>query len=441
MAELSELGASEAAKRIADGDITSEALVQSCLDRISAQDDAVRAWIYLQPEYALDQARAADVQRAKGFGTGPLHGVPIGVKDIIETADMPTQNGYKGHLGRHTHKDALCVSQMRDAGAVVVGKTVTTELAVRMPGKTRNPHDPARTPGGSSSGSAAAVADRQVPLAFGTQTAGSVIRPGSYCGIVALKPTFGLIARQGVTQMAAWLDTVGCYGRSVEDVALMAEQLMLRDQADPQSIPRSRSALHRMALSEPPGRPRLAFMRGAKWDQADAAAQGALEAFAQDLGSECEAIDMPAWMADAWDWQAVVMRYSIAQNYGPLMDLHGDLMSESLRGIVADGRATSEADYRQALDQRDALSAGLDEIYARFDAILCLPAPGAAPKGLDWTGEPVFNTFWTYAGTPCVSLPLLQADGMPLGVQLTGPRGGDGALLRTANWLMTRAAT
>ena len=433
--ELWKIGAAEAARKIAAQEVTSEALVQACLDRIAARDDDVGAWIWLDPELALVQARAADQAMARGQGTGPLHGVPVGIKDIIETADMPTQNGYRGHEGRQTHRDALCVSQLRDAGAVVLGKTVTTELAVRTPGKTRNPVNGDHTPGGSSSGSAAAVADGQVPLALGTQTGGSVIRPASFCGIHALKPTFGWVARRGVTVQADWLDTVGTYGRSIEDVALVTEQMLVRDLDDPQAVARSRPGLCDIAMSEPPRRPRIAFMRTAVWDQADAGAQSALEGVAAALGADCTEVDMPAWMAEAWDWQNTLQTYGHAIHYGPLADQHGDLMSESLRESVARGRSMTEADYRHAIAQRGRIAAELDQTYADYDAILCLSSAGPAPKGHDWTGDPVFNAFWTLAGTPCVNLPLAEVDGMPMGVQLTGPLGGDGPLLRTARWV------
>lgn len=435
MAELWELGAAQAARQIAAGVITSEALVQAHLDRIAQRDDAVGAWIHLDAEAALEQARAADAQLAKGQGVGPLHGVPVGIKDIIETADMPTQNGYKGHEGRHTGRDALCVSQLRDAGAVILGKTVTTELATRTPGKTRNPLNPAHTPGGSSSGSAAAVRDGQVPLALGTQTGGSVIRPASFCGIHALKPTFGWVARYGVTLQAAWLDTVGTYGRSIEDVALVTEQMLARDLTDPQAAARSRPSLRDIAMSEPATRPRIAFMKTAVWDKADAAAQQALQGFAARLGADCTEVEMPAEMASAWDAQRVLQHYDNAKYYGPLLDAHGDAMSESLQGYIAEGRQMTEAQYREGVAGRDDAYAWLETIYAEYDAILCLSSAGPAPKGLDWTGDPVFNAFWTYAGTPCVNLPLLEVDGLPMGVQLTGPRGGDGPLLRTARWV------
>ena len=435
MADLHELGAAAAAAKIAAGEISSEQLVGAYLDRIAARDADVGAWIWLDPELALEQARAADAALASGNGVGPLHGVPVAIKDIIDTADMPTQDGYRGHEGRHTHRDAFCVSQLRDAGAVILGKTVTTELASRTPGKTKNPNNPAHTPGGSSSGSAAAVRDRQVPLALGTQTGGSVIRPATFCGIHALKPTFGLVARRGVTLQADWLDTVGTYGNSIEDVALVTEQMLARDLSDPQAIPRSRPPLRAIAMSEPPRRPRFAFVRTPVWDKADPAAQRALEDFAASLGADCTEVDLPDWTAEAWRWHRVLQTYGNAMHYGPLADRDGDKMSQSMHEQIAEGREMTEAEYRLSIAKRDDIIAALNAIYADHDAILTLPAAGIAPEGLDWTGDPVFNSFWTMAGTPCVNLPLLEVDGMPLGVQLTGPRGADGPLLRTARWL------
>lgn len=435
MADLNTLGAAEAARMIRAGEITSEALVRACLARVADRDREVGAWIWLEPEKALMAAREADRVQARGQGTGPLHGVPVGIKDIIETADMPTQDGYKGHEGRWTHRDAACVSQLRDAGAIIMGKTVTTELAARTPGKTRHPLNPAHTPGGSSSGSAAAIRDCQVTLALGTQTGGSVIRPASFCGVHAIKPSFGLIGRTGVTMQAAWLDTVGAYGRSVEDIALAADQMTARDTGDAQAQARSRPPLYAMAMSAPETRPRLAYARTPVWDKADGGAQAAMDLFAASLGADCEEVAFPTWMAEAWRWQRILQTFDNARFYGPLLDRDGDKMSPSLREQIAEGRKMSEADYRMAVAKRADVNAALNEIFARYDAIVCLPATGIAPRQLDWTGDPVFNAFWTYAGSPCVTLPLLEIDGMPLGVQLAGPVGGDGPLLRTARWL------
>jgi Asp-tRNA(Asn)/Glu-tRNA(Gln) amidotransferase A subunit family amidase len=426
-----DLGTAEAARRIAAGEITSEALVAACLARISAREDAVQAWTFLDPDLALAQARAADARQAGGHRTGPLHGVPVGIKDIIDTADMPTENGFLGHAGRRPAEDAQCVRALRDAGAVIMGKTVTTELANRAAGKTRNPVDPAHTPGGSSSGSAAAIRAGMVPAALGTQTGGSVIRPASYCGIHALKPTFGLISRVGMLPQSDPLDTIGAYGRSIEDLATLTDALTASDS-------RSGPPLHRIAMEEPPHRPRLAFVKTPVWGRGEPRMQAALESFAASLGPDCEEIALPDDLAAAWTWHRTAQLSGMARHYGPLSDRYGPLMSARLTQHVAEGREISSATYREAVANRDVAYAAVAPIFARFDAILTPASPGPAPEGLRFTGEATFNAFWTYTGTPCVTLPLLEVDGLPLGVQLTAPRGADGPLLRTARWLESR---
>jgi len=438
MTDAADLGTAEAARLIASGELSSEELVAACLARIAAREPEVQAWAFLDPELALAEARMRDAERARGHGTGPLHGVPVGIKDIIDTADMPTENGFLGHGGRRPGADAACVRQLRDAGAVILGKTVTTELANRVAGRTRNPVDPAHTPGGSSSGSAAAVRVGMVPAALGTQTGGSVIRPASYCGVHALKPSFGRISRVGIAMQSDPLDTIGTYGRSVEDVALLAEVMMASDPADPDCRPRSRPPLARMAVAEPERRPRLAFVRTPVWGQGDVAMHAALEGFAARLGADCEEVVLPEAMAEAWKWHRTCQYYGMARYFGPLRDRYGDLMSPRLSQHVVEGREISEVDYRQAIANRLTVDAALAPIFDRFDAILTPASPGPAPMGLMSTGPATFNAFWTYAGTPCVNLPLLEAGGLPLGVQLVGRAGGDGPLLRTARWLERR---
>ncbi len=438
MTDPADLGTAEAARRIAAGKLTSEALVTACLARIDAREPRVQAWAFLDPDLALAQARAADARQATGQPIGPLHGVPVGIKDIIDTADMPTENGFLGHAGRRPARDAQCVRALRDAGAVIIGKTVTTELANRIAGKTRNPVDPARTPGGSSSGSAAAVRAGMVPAALGSQTGGSVIRPASYCGVHALKPTFALISRIGMLPQSDPLDTVGTYGRSVEDLAWLTDALTEADPRDPDCAPRTRPALHRTAMQAPPQRPRLAFVRTPVWGRGEPRMHAALEGFAASLGADCEEMALPDSLAQAWTWHRTAQLYGMARYYGPLSDCHGPLMSPRLAQHVVEGREISSERYREAVARREVAYASLAPIFARFDAILTPASPGPAPEGLRFTGEATFNALWTYTGVPCVNLPLLEVDGLPLGVQLTGRRNADGALLRTARWLETR---
>ena len=263
--ELWRLTAAEAAERIRTGRMSAEELVGACLQRVEETEPKVEAWTFLDPEHALAQARDADDWRRSGRAIGPLHGVPVGLKDIIDTADMPTENGSVLHAGRTPSHDAAVTARLRAAGAVIMGKTVTTEFATRTPGKTRNPHAPDHTPGGSSSGSAAAVAAGMVPLALGSQTGGSTIRPGSYCGVFALKPTHGLISRHGMFQLSRSLDHVGLFARSVEDLALLLEELAGPDERDPDTHPRARGLYRAMALEEPPIPPRFGFFRSGRW--------------------------------------------------------------------------------------------------------------------------------------------------------------------------------
>ncbi len=433
--ELTELTAVAAASKIRSGEITSEMLVSACLDRIAARESAVSAWAHLDPDLAIRQARAADGVLRNGASTGPLHGVPVGIKDIIDTADMPTENGSALFAGRQPEEDAACVAQLRQAGAIILGKTVTTELASLTPSKTRNPANTEHTPGGSSSGSAAAVADHMVPLALGTQTAGSVIRPASYCGVYAMKPTFGLISRLGVTMQSHTLDTLGVFGRSLEDLGLILDCLSAWDGRDPASYQRSQGSLARALTEEPPLPPRLAFCRTPAWRFADASLEAAFSPLVETLGAHCEAIELPDAFAGIVEAQRTVQLAENAAYYGPLLDRGRAAISNDMAARLEDGAAIPVRRYLDALNTREALYSEQRRVMERFDAILCPAAPGPAPRGFATTGDPAFNGLWTYLGAPAVTLPVLRAGGLPLGVQLVGPRRNDGRLLRTARWL------
>jgi len=431
----------EAARRLAAGEISAYEMVSACVSHIEARESDVEAWVHLDVDHALGQARRLDEWRARGHEIGPLHGVPVALKDIIDTSDMPTCNGTPLHDGRQPRKDAAVTAQLRQAGAVILGKTVTAELAVYGPGKTRNPHDPTRTPGGSSSGSAAAVAAGMVPLSLGTQTAGSIIRPASYCGVFGFKPTHGTISRTGVLLQSPPLDTVGMFARSVEDLALLSDTISAYDEQDRDMRPRSRGRLHATATAPPAATPLLAFVKTPVWDEnAESAMQAAFAELTEALGDQCDTVELPEVFAKAWDWQRTLQFADIAKNYGPLVETAPDSATEVLRAQIAEGRAVTAVDYNTAVEMREVLNAGLDQIFARYDAIITPATPGPAPQGLENTGDPVFNSLWTYCGVPCVSLPLLDVEGMPLGVQLVGPRLNDGRLLRTANWLVQHVA-
>src|SRR2546426_2544729 len=303
LTDLHKLSAGEAARMIREGVISSVELVEACLARVREVDADIQAWAFLDPEHALAQARSADEHRLSGQPTGPLHGVPVGIKDIIDTADMPTENGSVLHAGRTPSRDAAVVSLLRGAGAVIMGKTVTTEVATRAAGETRDPHNPAHTPGGSSSGSAAAVAAGMVPLALGSQTTGSTIRPASYCGVYGFKPTHGLVPRHGMFQLSRTLDHVGLFARSLEDVALLLEQLAAHDERDPDSRPRARVPYRAVVAQDPPLEPMFAFLKTSLWDRVDGDAREAFEELVDSLGDRIEEIELVASTDEGLEWQ------------------------------------------------------------------------------------------------------------------------------------------
>jgi Asp-tRNA(Asn)/Glu-tRNA(Gln) amidotransferase A subunit family amidase len=434
------LSAAQAAQRIRDGLLSSEELVESCLERIRAVDETVQAWAFLDAQHARAQARAADELRRSGRPVGPLCGIPVGIKDIFDTSDMPTENGTPLHKGRTPRKDAVAVAMLRAAGAVIMGKTVTTECAYFHPGKTRNPHNPEHTPGGSSSGSAAAVAAGMVPLAIGSQTNGSVIRPAAFCGAYGFKPTHGLIPRTGALVLSRTLDHVGFFSRSIEDLALLAEVLVGWDEGDPDTRPRARAPFRDIAAEEPPVEPMLAFIKTPHWQRADADTKDAFAELRETLGYRLEEVDLFASAAEAWDWHKTIMETEMAANLEREWEKGRKKLSEKLRALIERGRATKAVDYLRALRTIAPLNANFDDLFMqRYDAILTPAAPGTAPKGLKSTGDPAFCTLWTLMGLPAVSLPLMRgANGLPIGVQLVGRRHFDARLLRTARWLSAR---
>ncbi|HEX2512097.1 MAG TPA: amidase [Xanthobacteraceae bacterium] len=433
---LGALTLTEAAAYIREGRMSSVELVRDCLARIDAVDGDVQAWAFLDRDHAMRQAEAADQHRRTGSALGPLHGVPIGIKDVFDTRDMPTELGSPVWAGRAPRKDAAAVARLRANGAVIMGKTVTAEYAYYHPGKTRNPHDASRTPGGSSSGSAAAVASFMVPGAIGTQTNGSVIRPASFCGIVGFKPTHGLIARTGALLLSQALDHVGVFTRSVEDAALLAECLVGFDEDDADTRPIARPPFAATAASEPPLPPRFAFVKSPIWDQADPDTHAAFAELCAALGEMVSEVELSSPFGRAVEWHGIVMDVEMAHNLRRDYETFGDRLSEKLRQLIERGRRHKAVDYAAALAARDPLNESLEHVFDEYDAILTPGAPGEAPAGMQ-TGNAIFNTIWTYLGTPAITLPLLQSPaGLPLGVQLVGRSGNDARLLRTARWLV-----
>ncbi|MCT4373031.1 amidase [Yangia mangrovi] len=433
---LMSLGAVELRDRLASGALSALELTEACITRIGSREGELRAWAWHDPEFARAQARQLDAHRASGKAIGPLHGLPVGIKDVVDTARIPTENGCPVDAGRVPLRDAFVVERLRQAGAVILGKTVSTELAFMDPAATRNPHNPEHTPGGSSAGSAAAVADGMVPLAIGTQTGGSVIRPASFCGVTGYKPTFGAIPRRGVLLQSQSLDTVGVFASDPAGAAMLAEVLFGHDAADSATSLTPPPRLLETALSAPPFAPVLAFVRPPGWDTAEPQLRAAFDELCEALGDQVFEVDLPREFDAAAAHRRCINLAEMARNFHRYGRDGGAALGRSAREALAEGDGIRARDYLAALDWAQVLQAGLAEIFERCDAILCPAAPGPAPAGLGSTGDPIFNGLWTLLGTPAVTVPILTAEnGLPMGVQLVGARGNDARLLRTARWL------
>jgi len=405
---------------LADGRLTAEMLTDACLRRIEERDRVVEAWEYLDPDAARAQARARDREPRRG----PLHGIPVAIKDYIDTADMPTGYGSPIYEGHRPAADAGCVALLREAGAVIMGKTVTTEFAAVTPGKTANPHNPAHTPGGSSSGSAAAVADYQVPLALGTQTVGSTIRPAAYCGVVGFKPTYHALSLAGVKAQAETMDTLGLITRCVADIPLLGDALL--------------GATPAFALPRQDSEPRLAFCRTAQWPEAHPrTAEVMTEAIGifERAGAAVVNLDLPSPFDEVLDahWTILCFEFSRVLSYE--RTTKRELLSEGLRNLLDRGMTISVADYRAALDLASACRAEIAQLIGGFDAILTPAAGGPAPEGLTTRSDMLFQRMWTVLHLPAITLPGFRDEaGLPIGIQLVGPRNEDGSLLAVALW-------
>ena len=434
-----ELTATQAAADIARGAMSAEEYTRACLEQIVAAESDVQAFAHLDPEHALKQARALDALKADGQRIGPLHGVPVGIKDIFDTADYPTECGSPILADRRPEADAAAVRKLREAGAVIIGKTVTTEFAYFHPGKTRNPRDLKRTPGGSSSGSAAAVAAGMVPLAIGSQTNGSMVRPAAFCGVFGIKPSHGLISRAGALTLSRKLDHVGAFARSIEDLALILDVLVGQDSVDPDSRPYASPSFRVSAAEAPPIPPSFTLVRTPMWDKADADARSAIEDLAKELGAR--EVDLPEYYRDAWSGLRAIMAADMAHNLGAFVDKGGEV-SKPFRDLIAEGRKVTATEYLAAVRDARRYANGMAYIFEQLsDAIITLSAKGVAPQGIESTGDPVFCTLWTLTGFPSLNLPLLaNADGLPIGVQLVGAYGRDERLLRTARALVKQLA-
>ena len=434
--ETALLSAVDAAEAIRSGEVSAEELVQTILQRIEQLEPDIGAWQHLDADLALEQARRADLAHRSARSTGPLNGVPVGIKDIIDTADYPCEFGTVLKQGRRPPEDAFLISRLREAGAIILGKTVTTELAVYAPGKTRNPHNTEHTPGGSSSGSAAAVACGMVPLAVGTQTNGSVIRPASYCGVFGFKPTFGRISRSGVLSQSKPLDTIGIFARNLQDLALLADVLMVFDADDRSMHPVAKPQIAKELGSQPPVEPRLAFVRTPMWELADETTKDAFRELIEHANGRIDIVDLPKEFDNAVNDLTCIMKVDLARSYDRYYREGKDILSDKLVEIIEGGQKILARDYMDAVERIDMYNLLLNEIFFDYDAILTPSTTGEAPSA-DSTGDPVFCSIWSLCGVPALNLPIFIGEkNLPFGAQLVGQRGDDARLFRTADWLL-----
>jgi len=420
-ARLNELSAAEIVQKIARGEATCEAVTRDCVERIAQRDGVVKAWVNFDPELALARARALDRSQSRG----PLHGVPIGVKDIIDTFDMPTEFGSPIYEGHRPPSDAACVALLRRAGAVMLVKTATCEFAGMAPAETTNPHNPAHTPGGSSSGSAAAVADDMVPAALGTQTGGSVLRPSSYCGIFGFKPTYNSFNKAGVKPAAESIDTIGWLARSLDDIELLTA--VLRMQA-PQPPPTMNSA------------PRIGLCRTEMWDGAQPETKAAVEGAAAALG-KAGATVREVKLPDPFTGLRTIARETInfherAACMAYEWDHHRAALSPQMRRYIEQGQKISRQDYIAGWRRIDECRALLPSVFEGLDVLLAPCVQGEAPKGLASTGDGTMQAIWTALHTPSMTLPTHRGpNNLPVGIQLVGQRYDDDRLFACARWV------
>lgn len=418
------LTATEAAALIRARKLSAVELAEACLERVHRREPEVAAWAHIDPDRVRAAARAADAVAPRSA----LHGIPFGVKDVIDTADLPTEYGSDIFAGNRPSQDAACVAKMKAAGAVLMGKTVSTEFATYRPGKTRNPFNTGHTPGGSSSGSAAAVGDRMVPIAFGNQTAGSLIRPAAYCGVCALKPTFGTVDLSGILALENTFDTLGYMARSFDDIA--AFYGIVRGVAlppVPDTMPRP---------------PRIGVLTNFNTDVTEAPSRDAVAragARLGSLGATVGEVRMPDTYATLPVTHATILNVGLSRNLAEIHRTNGNRISERLRGMIEDGLACPPDRLAAAVDHAERCRRGLNTVFGDWDVFLCPSAPGEAPEGLGMTGNPIFQLAWTLMHVPCATVPFgLGPHGLPVGVQIIGREGEDDTVLRIAKWLHTR---
>tara|TARA_B100000401_G_scaffold436532_1_gene380180 strand:- start:406 stop:1737 length:1332 start_codon:yes stop_codon:yes gene_type:complete len=439
MSELCLLSALELSNLLLKGDIKAEDLAKSYLKRIEKFDNDVKAWAFFDPNFILKKASECDNLKIIGRPLGPLHGLPIAIKDIFGTDEMPTECGTVLRKKKYSKGDSTVVSLLKSSGAYVMGKTVTTEFAYFDPGKTTNPHDYGRTPGGSSSGSAAAVASFMTPVALGSQTNGSIIRPASYCGVIGYKPSYGLISRNGVLRQSFLLDHVGIFSRTVDDLAFISQEIIKRDTEDRSTISFASGNFLNIAKEDPPFDPRFIFFKTDMWKNLDKETIKNFEKFVKEQGSNVEIHDTPSYFKDIMKYHKIIHETDMAYAFSDYYKNYKNKLGKELVKAIERGQNYKSRDYVEAVENRDYFYKIFSEVFNDYHAILTPAASGVAPKGLKSTGSPEFSTIWTFLGMPSISLPLLSgSNNLPLGVQLVGEKFDDARLMRTANWIMKK---
>ena len=436
MTDVFSLKVEELVEKIKDAQITSVELCQIYIDRINKFEKDIKAWAHFDKKLLLEKAAEADEHRRLGKPLGPLHGIPVAVKDIVGTLDMPTECGTVIRKGKSYSQNAEIIELLISAGAIVMGKTATAELAYLGPAKTTNPHDYSRTPGGSSSGSAASVASFMAPLSVGSQTGGSIIRPASYCGVVGYKPTYGLISRNGVLKTSEKLDHVGVFGRSVEDVALLAKTLIKKDKFDTASVHYSAENMLNETKKGPLFEPKFIFYKTDHWKLVEKKSRESFEYFIKSFKKNIEVFDTPSYFKDIHKYHQIIYDTDLANNFSLYFKKYKKKLSKIMQDAIIRGNKHSAKDYAEAVDFMKRSYESYEEVFEDYHGVLSPSSPGVAPKSLKTTGTAEFNKVWSYLGTPCISLPLLQGEkDLPLGVQLIGAKYDDQRFLGVANWL------
>ena len=423
------------ALKIKNSELTSVELCEKYIERIDEFEKEVKAWAFFDKKILLEKAKEADDYRRSGKPIGFLHGIPVAVKDIVGTVEMPTECGTSIRKGKSYSQNAEIIDLLISEGAIVMGKTATSELAFLGPPKTTNPHDYSRTPGGSSSGSAASVASYMAPLSIGSQTGGSVIRPASYCGVVGYKPTYGLISRNGVLRTSQTLDHIGMFGRNVEDVALLAKALIKKDKHDPASIHYSSENILAETKKGPLFEPKFIFYKTNHWKMIEKKSRDAFEYFIKSF-KNIEVFDTPSYFKDIHKFHQVIHETDLANNFSIYYKKFKSKLSKYMQDAISRGNKYSAKEYAEAIDFRKQSYESYKEVFEDYHGVLMPSSPGVAPKGLKSTGTAEFNKVWSYLGTPCISLPLLEGENkLPLGVQLIGDKYDDHRFLGVARWL------